>query len=282
MIHQILFVYVKLVFVSFFRVYPLHMLREIETRVWLLAVESEAQCQSECDFNAPSSLHSPIGRNSTTIMEHTATTISNMDNHINALTKRNNENSLKESSQLYSRSLHGLDANTISPSRISTKVKRRIKSYQPRQSLLDNMEQIIDTEEYSSHPHRSAGEFSRNMQLSEENVISEPVLNGWEERVQPAEVQRAVLSLLEFGQISAARQLQQKLSPEENVPSDLLIVDACLELASFSSISSSEPSSIAMLDHDVLAIIESYDLTEGGNIVDLVQVFFLKQFILLE
>lgn len=249
------------------------MLREIETRVWLLAVESEAQYPSECDFNSSSSIHNPIGKNSMSIMEHTATTISNMDNHINALTKKNNENRIKENSQLYSRSLHGLDTNTTLP-RISTKVKRRIKPYLPKKSLLDNMEQNIETDEYFSNPHRSDGKLPRNMQIQEENVILEPVLNGWEERVQPAEVQRAVLSLLEFGQISAARQLQQKLSPEENVPSDLVIVDACLELASFSSISSSGPLSISKLDHDVLAIIESYDVTESGNIVDSVQVCF--------
>ena len=40
---------------DFIRVYPMHLLREIETRVWLLAVESEAQAKSDRDFTTTTS-----------------------------------------------------------------------------------------------------------------------------------------------------------------------------------------------------------------------------------
>ncbi|XP_071710839.1 uncharacterized protein [Rutidosis leptorrhynchoides] len=56
----------------------------------------------------------------------------------------------------------------------------------------------------------------------------------WEERIGPAELERAVLSLLEFGQISAARQLQHKLSPS-HFPSKFVLVDAALKLAAIST-----------------------------------------------
>lgn len=56
---------------------------------------------------------------------------------------------------------------------------------------------------------------------------------GWEERVGEGEVERAVLALVEVGQVTAARQLQQKLAPS-HVPLELLLVEAAQKIATLS------------------------------------------------
>ena len=56
---------------------------------------------------------------------------------------------------------------------------------------------------------------------------------GWEERVGEGEVESAVLALVEVGQVTAARQLQQKLAPA-HVPLELLIVEAAQKIATLS------------------------------------------------
>jgi len=56
---------------------------------------------------------------------------------------------------------------------------------------------------------------------------------GWEERVGEGEVERAVLALVEVGQVTAARQLQQKLAPA-HVPVELLLVEAAQKIATLS------------------------------------------------
>jgi len=68
----------------------------------------------------------------------------------------------------------------------------------------------------------------------EENIKIEAALAGWEERVGAAELERAVLSLLEVGQIAAAKQLQHKLSPT-HVPSELLLIEEALKVAEISN-----------------------------------------------
>ena len=91
----------------------------------------------------------------------------------------------------------------------------------------------------------------------------------WEERVGPAELERAVLSLLEFGQIAAAKQLQHKLSPVK-VPSEILLVDAALKLAAMST--PSKKVSVAMLDEEVRSVIRSHHIPIDQHEVDTVQV----------
>ncbi|GLT61213.1 hypothetical protein SLA2020_339350 [Shorea laevis] len=178
-------------------VYPLHHLREIETKVWLLAVESEAQ----------------------------------LSNH----------------------------------SRGSTKTKRRAKGYMPlRRPLIDSVDKNIDPDE-GFGPLK----FGSDLPLQEENIKMEMSFSKWEERVGPAELERAVLSLLEFGQIAAAKQLQHKLSPAQ-VPSEFVLVDAALKLAAISTPSSE--ASISMLDEEVRSVMKSYNIPTDRHKVNTLQV----------
>ncbi|XP_043696644.1 uncharacterized protein LOC122647289 isoform X2 [Telopea speciosissima] len=237
-------------------VYPLHLLREIETRVWLLAVESEAQMKSDGEFHPARTLIS--GTNSS-IIERTASIITKMDNHLNAMRARVAErNDMRETNQI--RNPHALDASSPPTSGGYTKMKRRAKGPLPsRRSLLDSVDRSDPDDSLgSSLNSRSNTEPVTSWQLQDENIKIEASFSRWEERVGPAELERAVLSLLEFGQIIAAKQLQHKLSPA-HVPSEFILVDAALMLAGFSTPSSKEVS-VSMLDTEVLSVIQSHDI----------------------
>lgn len=261
-----------------FRVYPLHLLREIETRVWLLAVESEAQSKPDGDFTSHNSVHNLNSGNSASIIEQTASIIARMDNHINAMKMRTTEkNGLKESIFAHNRHLQTSDSNN-SPAANNARSKRRGKAYFPlRRPAIDGVDSNNDADESPSSPRtlKSSIEPSKNLQLQEENVKIEVSVSGWEERVKPAELERAVLSLLEFGQITAAKQLQHKLSPS-NVPSELLLVDAALKLAALSSSSNSEEVAESLLDHGVLSVLQSHDVPRGDQMIDPLQVFITR------
>lgn len=254
-------------------VYPLHLLREIETRVWLLAVESETQSKPDGDFTSHNSVHTVNSGNSASIIEQTASIITRMDNHINAMKMRTTEkNGLKESVFAHNRYLQTSDSNN-SPTANSTRSKRRGKAYFPlRRPVIDGVDSNNDTDESPSSPRtlKSSIEPSKNFQLQEENVKIEVSVSGWEDRVKPAELERAVLSLLEFGQITAAKQLQHKLSPS-NVPSELLLVDAALKLAALSSSSNSGEVAESLLDHGVLSVLQSHDVPRGDQMIDPLQ-----------
>ena len=66
---------------EFFSVCPLQLLREIETKVWLLAVESETQVKSEGDFNFTFSTRESGIKNDPSIIDRTASIIAKMDRH---------------------------------------------------------------------------------------------------------------------------------------------------------------------------------------------------------
>ncbi|OVA08128.1 Spatacsin [Macleaya cordata] len=254
-------------------VYPLHLLREIETRVWLLAVESEAQVKCEGDFTSPISGLNLISGNSSSMIERTASIITKMDNHLNAMRFRATErNDMRESNQTYVRNSQALDASP--PAAIGgTKTKRRPKSYLPsRKSLMDSVEKNSDPDDGSSSPSNSRNntELFKGLPLQEENVKIEPSVSKWEERVGQEELERAVLSLLEFGQVAAAQQLQHKLSPS-HVPAEFLLVDAALKVATISTPSCSEVST-SMLDAEVLSVIQSYNVLGDNNVFDPMQV----------
>ncbi|KAJ0988045.1 hypothetical protein J5N97_006401 [Dioscorea zingiberensis] len=255
-------------------VYPLHLLREIETRVWLLAVESEAQSKVDGDFTSHSSAHNLNSGNSASIIEQTASIITKMDNHMNAMRMRTTEkNGLKEVNFIHNRHLQTSDSNNSPTAASSTRSKRRGKTYFPlRRPVIDSLDSNNDTDEGPSSPRnlKSSTEFSKNLQLQEENVKIEVSVSGWEEKVKPAELERAVLSLLEFGQITAAKQLQHKLSPS-HVPSELLLVDAALKLAALSSASNSGEVAESLLDHGVLAIIQTHNVPRFNQVVDPLQ-----------
>ncbi|XXG85857.1 hypothetical protein AAC387_Pa11g0871 [Persea americana] len=254
-------------------VYPLHLLREIETRVWLLAVEAEAQLKTEGNVTSPNLSQNPVGGNSTSIIDQTANIVTKMDNHINAMRARATErNDVRESNQTNPRHGQVIDVLTPATAGGSTKMKRRAKSYVPsRRPQTDSVDKTSDPDDSSTVLSvRNSDELFGSSQLQEENVRIEASFSGWEERVGSAELERAVLSLLEFGQISAAKQLQQKLSPA-HVPSEFAVVDAALNLAAAVSSGSSELS-VPVLDSDVLSVIQSNNMLSDNQITDPLQV----------
>ncbi|XP_077212898.1 spatacsin carboxy-terminus protein isoform X2 [Tasmannia lanceolata] len=255
-------------------VYPLNLLREIETRVWLLAVESEAQVKTEGDVTLPNYSSNHVGVNITSIIEQTATTITRMDNHLISMRARATEkNDTRENNQTHPRHLQVLDASSSSTAGSSAKTKRRAKSYlSSRRSLMDAADKTSDPDDSSNSPCSSAHsvEQFKSLQLQEENVRIEASVSGWEERVGPAELERAVLSLLEFGQVTAAKQLHHKLSPA-HMPFEFSLVDVALKIASISSSSSSEVSA-SLLDPEILSVLQSYDIPSDNHLTDPLQV----------
>ncbi|KAF9603991.1 hypothetical protein IFM89_039345 [Coptis chinensis] len=253
-------------------VYPLHLLREIETRVWLLAVESEAQMENEREFTLPiSSQNLPSGSTSN-IIDRTASNISKMDNHLNARRSRAMEKSdMRESNLTHPHNPQVLSTSPLATAVGSAKTKRRAKSYvHSRKLLAETVDKSSDPEDGPTSPTGFSNELYKSSQPQDENVKLEASVSRWEERIGPEELERAVLSLLEFGQVTAAKQLQHKLSPD-HVPSEFSLVDVALKLAAMSTPARSE-GSISMLDEDVLSVIQSYNITTENCYSDSLQV----------
>ena len=236
--------------------------------MWLLAVESEAQVKSEGgDLTFTSSSRDPVIGRSSNIVDRTASVITKMDNHINTMRNRSVEkNDTKENNQTYNKNSLVGDANFATAAGGNTKTKRRAKGYVlQKRPVMDTLDKSTDPEDGSSLLD------SRNdLQLQDENFKLEVSFSRWAERVGPGELERAVLSLLEFGQITAARQLQHKLSPG-HMPSEFILVDAALKLASLSTPSCEVP--ISMLDEDLRSVIQSYRILPDYHLVNPLQVF---------
>lgn len=242
-------------------VYPLHLLREIETRVWLLAVESEAQVKNEGDFISSSMMREPYSSNGNNIIDRTASIIAKMDNHITMKNKNIEKNGTRENSQTHAKSTNVLDSG-FSVSTVGTMKKKRIaKGYVPsRRSLMDSNDKISDVEDGSNIPHSRT-----DLSSQDENFKVEMSVSGWEERVRPADLESAVLSLLEFGQVAASKQLQYKLSPTK-LPSEFLVVNAALKLASLSTPNSKV--SISVVDEEVCSVIQSCNIPVDQHLVE--------------
>lgn len=242
----------------------MNLLREIETRAWLLAVESESQVKSEGEITSKSCNREITTSKSSNIVEHTATIITKMDNHINHLRSKIVERTdARDINQTQLRTPQVLDSTS------GAKAKRRTKSFVPsRKPFADALEKGSESE----------GLFQFNLkddtQLVDENFKVES-FSRWQERVEPLELERAILSLLEFGQITAARQLQQKLSPD-NMPSEFTIVDTALKLAAFSTPNQNVLTSV--LDDGVRFIMHSYNLLHDQHIIDPLQVVMICVF----
>ncbi|XP_021803857.1 uncharacterized protein LOC110748134 [Prunus avium] len=188
-----------------------------------------------------------------------------MDNHIGTFKNRTFEkHDPREHSLAYHKN-QVLDASFPTTTGGSTKNKRRAKGYMPlRRPPLDSAEKNTDLDNGSNSLNTI-----NELQSQEENLKMELSFSRWEERVGPAELERAVLSLLEFGQIAAAKQLQHKLSPVK-VPSEFVLVDAALKLAAMST--PSKKVSILMLDEEVHSVIQSYNIPTDQHQVDPIQV----------
>ncbi|PIN26879.1 hypothetical protein CDL12_00372 [Handroanthus impetiginosus] len=251
-------------------VYPLPLLREIETRVWLLAVESEAQVKSEGEDSLTHSIREPEAGKGSDLIDRTASIITKMDNHINALRLKSSEKNDRENSQAHVRYTQTIDSSFSSNAGGSTKMKRRTKVIgSSRKPLFDAVDKKFEPESIPpNEPH-----------FPDENFKMDASLTRWEERVGPAELERAILSLLDFGQITAARQLQNKLSPD-NTPSEFLLVDAALKLASLSAPSNNVL--VSMLDDEVRLVIQSYNLPTDEGMIDPLKVLESLTSILME
>ena len=219
----------------------------------------------EGDFNLASSTRETVTKNCSSIIDRTASIITKMDNHINSTRNRILEkNDARENNQTNHKS-QVLDASFPTAAGGSTKAKRRAKGYMPlRRTLADSVDKSTD-------PDDGFGplKFGNDLPLQEDNFKMEMSFSRWEDSVRPAELERAVLSLLEFGQISAAKQLQNKLSPAQ-IPPELVLVDAAIKLADVSTPSGEV--SISMLDEEVRSVIESCNLPTDQLKVNTLQV----------
>ncbi|CAH9071176.1 unnamed protein product [Cuscuta epithymum] len=245
-------------------VYPLNLLREIETRAWLLAVESESQVKSEGEITSKRNNHDITTSKSLNIVEHTASIITKMDNHIYSLRGKYVERTdARDNNLTYVQTSQALDFASLAATPGSAKAKRRSKGNVPlRKPFVDSQEKGNEFE----------GFFQSNLKddshIVDENFKVES-FSRWQERVEPVELEKAILSLLEFGQVAAARQLQQKLSPG-NMPSEFVIVDTALKLAALST--PNQKVLTSALDDGVRFIMHSYTLNHDQHIVDPLQV----------
>ncbi|KAJ0252438.1 Spatacsin carboxy-terminus protein [Hirschfeldia incana] len=244
-------------------VYPLHLLREIETRVWLLAVEAEAHVKNSGAFSPSSTRRDIANGNSSNLIDRTASIITKMDNHISSATK--NKTGEKQDSRPPGQAHQRNQDTSTSVFGGSTKSKRRAKGNVPqRRHFVDSSDRNTDFED-SSPLLNIKSEF----QLQEESTGLEISLSKWEECIEPAELERAVLSLLEFGQVTAAKQLQLKLAPD-SLPSELIILDSVMKLAMLSTPCRQVP--LSMLDDEVRSIIQSQNLQIDQPVIDPLQV----------
>lgn len=221
--------------------------------------------KSEGDFNFTFSVRENAIKNDSSIIDRTASIIAKMDNHINTMRNRTVEKYESKENNHIPHKNQVADAGPSTTFVGSTKTKRRAKGYMAlRRPPLESADKSADTEDASS-----TLSFKNELQLQEENLKVEMSFSRWEERVGPAELERAVLSLLEFGQISAAKQLQYKFSPGQ-IPSEFRLVDAALKLASIST----PPSNVlvSMLDEEVRSVMQTNGLPNDKHHVDPLQV----------
>ncbi|KAG6556016.1 hypothetical protein Mapa_001956 [Marchantia paleacea] len=261
-------------------VYPLHLLHELETRVWLLAVESSVETQDGRDSTSLLSMQStPVGGLSHEIsasnpsavnpVDRTAVAVAVVDSHL----KRSNLRKLDAEGLGRAQSI---DTGTgSSPTKTaSSKFKRRAKEQaQVKRIHLDISESTASDSEDS--PGRARGERKNGSQEAVSDDLppkAEDIVVSWEERVGEREVERAVLALLEVGQVSAAKQLQQKLSPG-HVPLELSLVEAALQVAGLSTPTAKGAVTTSIIQPTIVDYLQSEKLLEDLASVSPMQVF---------
>ncbi|KAG8053146.1 hypothetical protein GUJ93_ZPchr0001g29494 [Zizania palustris] len=249
---------------------PLHLLREIETRVWLLAVESESQSKADGEF-APSSVAQNLSTgNNINIMEQTADVITKIDSTMSSSRmKTSDRNGIRDNTPSCHQNLQLFES---SEGTNNTRAKRRSKTNVLLRRIANDIVEsnINDSNDNSNSFHSSkiAGQ-ARNLLSEEEFAKMEASLSGWEKNVRPVDMEKAVLSLLEFGQITAAKQLQQKLSPSY-VPEELVLVDVALRVANNSC---NGEISLSCFDPEALSILnQSLGIASSSNMADPLEV----------
>ncbi|KAL3527892.1 hypothetical protein ACH5RR_012548 [Cinchona calisaya] len=247
---------------------PLNLLREIETKVWLLAVESEAQMKGEGGLPLSNFGREPGTSKNSNIIDYTANIITKIDKHINSLRSKTVEKSdLRENNQPHLKitQVLGDSNNFLAATGGNTKAKRRAKGFVP--SRRPSVDVVDKGNESEGVPFPQS--LKDNSQLVDDNIKFEASFSRWEERIGPSELERAILSLLEFGQITAAKQLQHKLSPD-HIPSEFVVLDAALKLAALST--PNNKTSVLLLDDEVRSVIQSNNYVGDHHVIDPLQI----------
>ncbi|KAI5076391.1 hypothetical protein GOP47_0008456 [Adiantum capillus-veneris] len=226
--------------------YPIQQLRELETRIWLLAVESQVELQEDQGqtirprlvVGAPKLNQEVIGSGPVSLdsISLTAKSVSVVDSHIKTTRAKILEASANErEGATQARQPNMQDQNNL-------KIKRKPRNYaqhrrahadkppKPQAELEGNAQLSVKSPNKKPDP-KVNNDFQE--EVKDETVATEDQVY-WEERVGEQELERAVLSLLEVGQVSAARQLQQKLAPV-HIPLELLLVETALNVANLST-----------------------------------------------
>jgi spatacsin len=208
--------------------------------------------------------------NSTSIIEQTADVITKIDNSMSLPSMRAAErNGMMDNNLSRHQRLQLFEYNSEATTTNNTRAKRRGKTNLPlRRGVNDNSESSTDDSGDNSKIFHHGAQ-ARNLLSEEEFAKMEASLSGWEQHVRPADMEKAVLSLLEFGQITAAKQLQQKLSPSY-VPEELVLVDVALRVA---DIGSNGEISLSCFDAEALSILQSLEIASSRNMIDPSQVW---------
>lgn len=245
--------------------YPIHLLNELEIRIWLLAVEAEVEMQDGPDQD---SVDISAGRNSNASssmspVDRTAETVALVDLHMRNMSLRTRREHPSDTRNTSSSSIRR--GHSSSPH----KIRRKLKHSKHTSVITDSHETAFDSRlggnqddnfsrsalggiqklkvpngdgSYLSSAGSSNDLVSMNQfealessaKHQQDGGIKRGIQSGnWEERIEEGEVERAVLALIEVGQVVAAKQLQQKLSPGY-VPLELLIVEDAKKIANIS------------------------------------------------
>lgn len=227
-----------------------------------MAVESESQVKRDGELLSNILIREPGSGKGSNIIDLTANIIAKMDNHLLTLkTKTLEKNDLRENNQSHVKAPQVVESSSSATMGGGPKAKRRAKGFlSSKRPLLESGDKHNEPEVVASLPN-----FRDDLQVLEENIKFESSFSRWEERVGPEELETAILSLLEFGQVTAARQLQQKLSPD-HIPCELAVSDTALKLAAISAPNIKVP--VSVLDDEVQSILQSHNLVIDHGVIE--------------
>jgi spatacsin len=238
--------------------YPIYQLHELEIRIWLLAVEAEVEMQNghnQDSVSLNSSGQTPITPDSP--VDCTAHIVEVVDKHLRSKYQREvpdvaeaASSSGQSSPQKLRRKLKHLkhtSADIVATEVHSDVDQRDAMVRASAEGMYLGSLGRLQKPRYTKSTH--GGVFSSDMDTEKDNLregfdtkektqqsdrTPRRLHSGtWEERIGEEEVERAVLALVEVGQVMAAKQLQQKLSPAY-VPLELLLVEDAQKVAMLS------------------------------------------------
>lgn len=248
------------------------------------------------------SVDRPAGEHTSTItstspVDRTAETVSMVDLHLRNMSLKNRK---EHSSNVRDNSSSSRRGHSSSPHKVRRKLKHSkhtastadiLHGTAPKPKLADNqvdkLSQLAFGETQSLKGRTgslsSAGSSNDLDSLNQGEVLGSSVnqrdgsfqlgiqCGSWEERIGEGEVDRAVLALVEVGQVAAAKQLQQKLSPEY-VPLELLLVEDAKKIASISEPDADESFIWGVLHPRVVAVLSNVNFASTTSSSILTQV----------